>query len=407
MLQLRQHQLCIPQQVQPVHDVTTWRQVLWLYGGGGAPHLPPHRHAHARAVSRIRTAGPTSPPPIRRPVTYHALFADAYPRHLRFVHVPYPPPSRTQIEEALLVFGDIAPDGIKLHWQKANFKQQRRGQMPLEGLALHAFCRFVRPASALAALQQGEIFILGQHTKINPAFMRGALRSETSAGTSDGAGVPPMPPTQPLPHKQQGRGDWGRPPAPSCLQHGGRINSTAFARADAVLMSSFRMFGVGGDSTGDGCYTRTTTPSSGVRYVPQRRPLGMDAGGDMTVSRTSRVASGMVSSSVPPTGTSTSDCGGGDGGCGCGCGCKASVASGRLNPAFMCGALPLETRGGGGMPPTPPMSPTPPLPHEQQGGGEWGHPPVPGLGESGERGRWRVNREWTDSKPLPTNAYLQ
>ena len=115
------------------------------------------------------------------------------------------------------MFGEVAPGGIKFHRQGAKFKQQRRGRIPPEGLALHAFCRFVRPASASAALQQGEIFILGQSVQINPAFMRGALPPEMSGGV----GMPPMPPMPPLPHEQQGGGDWGRPPAPGGFQNGG------------------------------------------------------------------------------------------------------------------------------------------------------------------------------------------
>uniref|UniRef100_A0A7S3RZ30 RanBP2-type domain-containing protein n=1 Tax=Emiliania huxleyi TaxID=2903 RepID=A0A7S3RZ30_EMIHU len=125
--------------------------------------------------------------------------------------------SEPQVAEALLVFGEVAPGGIKFHRQGAKFKQQRRGRIPPEGLALHAFCRFVRPASASAALQQGEIFILGQSVQINPAFMRGALPPEMSGGV----GMPPMPPMPPLPHEQQGGGDWGRPPAPGGFQNGG------------------------------------------------------------------------------------------------------------------------------------------------------------------------------------------
>ena len=59
----------------------------------------------------------------------------------------------------------------------AKFKE-RRVRMPPDGLALHAFCRFLRPASASAALQRGEVLILGQPVQINPAFMRGAMPAE-------------------------------------------------------------------------------------------------------------------------------------------------------------------------------------------------------------------------------------
>ena len=126
------------------------------------------------------------------------------------------PPMATemQVAEALLAFGDIAAGGIKFHrqvWsrpccprlsspplshlslsplpsllpshispdptpllathqQGAKFKQ-RRGRMPPDGLALHAFCRFLRPSAASTALQRGELLILGQAVQVNPAFM--------------------------------------------------------------------------------------------------------------------------------------------------------------------------------------------------------------------------------------------
>jgi uncharacterized OB-fold protein len=91
-----------------------------------------------------------------------------------------------QVADALLTFGELAPGGIKFHRQGAKFKQ-RRVRMPPDGLALHAFCRFLRPASASASLQRGEVLILGQPVQINPAFMRGAMSTEL-----DGMGVPPM-----------------------------------------------------------------------------------------------------------------------------------------------------------------------------------------------------------------------
>lgn len=104
--------------------------------------------------------------------------------------------TETQVGEALGAFGDVAPGGIKFHRQGAKFKQQRRGRLPPEGLALHAFCRFVRPTSASAALQVSEILILGQAVQINPAFMR---------GPESPGGMPPPP---------HDHGDDIRPPAP-------------------------------------------------------------------------------------------------------------------------------------------------------------------------------------------------
>ena len=85
--------------------------------------------------------------------------------------------TEVQVAEALLQFGELAAGGIKFHRQGAKFKQ-RRGRMPPEGLALHAFCRFLRPVSASQALQRGEIMVLGQPVQINPAFMRGALPAD-------------------------------------------------------------------------------------------------------------------------------------------------------------------------------------------------------------------------------------
>ena len=94
-----------------------------------------------------------------------------------------------QVAEALLTFGELAPGGIKFHRQGAKFKQ-RRVRMPPDGLALHAFCRFLRPNSAAAALQRGEVLILGQPVQINPAFMRGAMPADIE-GNGTGFGVPP------------------------------------------------------------------------------------------------------------------------------------------------------------------------------------------------------------------------
>jgi hypothetical protein len=91
--------------------------------------------------------------------------------------------SELQVAEALLVFGELAPGGIKFHRQGAKFKQ-RRVRMPPDGLALHAFCRFLRPASASAALQRSEVLILGSPVQINPAFMRGAMPADL-----DGNGI--------------------------------------------------------------------------------------------------------------------------------------------------------------------------------------------------------------------------
>ena len=78
------------------------------------------------------------------------------------------PPQATegQVAEALLMFGELASGGIKFHRQGAKFKQ-RRVRMPPDGLALHAFCRFLRPQSATAALQRGEVLILGQPVQIS------------------------------------------------------------------------------------------------------------------------------------------------------------------------------------------------------------------------------------------------
>jgi len=133
--------------------------------------------------------------------------------------------SEPQVAAALLVFGEVAPGGIEFHRPWVTVKQQqRRGRIPPESLPLHAFCRFVRPASASAALQQGEIFIFGQSVQINPAFTRGALPPEMSGGV----GMPPMPS---LPHEhRQGGGDWSSPPAPGGTQGGGPV----FAPPDAV-----------------------------------------------------------------------------------------------------------------------------------------------------------------------------
>ena len=168
------------------------------------------------------------------------------------------------------MFGEVAPGGIKFHRQGAKFKQQRRGRIPPEGLALHAFCRFVRPASASAALQQGEIFILGQSVQINPAFMRGALPAEMSGGVG-------MPPRPPRPHEQrQGGGDWGSPPAPGGTQGGGRVDPV-FAPPDAVPTERVRMLGIGGDGAGDGGPRATTSPVLSRREMSL--PLGVDGGG--------------------------------------------------------------------------------------------------------------------------------
>ena len=63
---------------------------------------------------------------------------------------PDPKPNQaaeTTVAEALLVFGEVAAGGVKFHRQGAKFKQRRR-QDPSDGLALHAFCRFLRPGSA-------------------------------------------------------------------------------------------------------------------------------------------------------------------------------------------------------------------------------------------------------------------
>ena len=64
----------------------------------------------------------------------------------------------------------LATPLLATHQQGAKFKQ-RRGRMPPDGLALHAFCRFLRPSAASTALQRGELLILGQAVQVNPAFM--------------------------------------------------------------------------------------------------------------------------------------------------------------------------------------------------------------------------------------------
>ena len=127
------------------------------------------------------------------------------PFTVMLMRVP-PQATEAQVAEALLQFGEIAAGGIKFHRQGAKFKQ-RRGRLPPDGLALHAFCRFLRPASASAALQRGEFTIFGQPVQINPAFMRGAMPADALAA----AEMPPLPPNVgggPVPP------DWGQPTPP-------------------------------------------------------------------------------------------------------------------------------------------------------------------------------------------------
>jgi len=89
-----------------------------------------------------------------------------------------PHAAEAQVTEALRAFGEVSPGGVKFHRQGVRFKQRWRGRLPAEGLPLHAFCRFVQPASASAALQQRETLVLGYPVQINPAFLRGASPPE-------------------------------------------------------------------------------------------------------------------------------------------------------------------------------------------------------------------------------------
>jgi len=89
------------------------------------------------------------------------------------------PPGATEFElaEALLEFGEVAPEGIKLSIQQGIKFKHRRGKPASEeeraGLpVIHAFCRFVEPTSASAAVKQGEVNVFGKPIQINPAFSR-------------------------------------------------------------------------------------------------------------------------------------------------------------------------------------------------------------------------------------------
>lgn len=129
------------------------------------------------------------------------------PFTVMLMRVP-PQATEAQVAEALLQFGEIAAGGIKFHRQGAKFKQ-RRGRLPPDGLALHAFCRFIRPASASAALQRGEFTVFGQPVQINPAFMRGAMPSDALAAGM-GSEMPPLPQGMPPNAGGQVPSDWGQ-----------------------------------------------------------------------------------------------------------------------------------------------------------------------------------------------------
>jgi len=124
-----------------------------------------------------------------------------------------------QLVEALLVFGELAPGGIKFHQQAPNKSKTKtkppapRPSEPLthpdtlgktyeelrvlamaatppvsspvaEHSAFHAFCRFLHPASAVASLNRGEVIVLGAPVQVKPvrqprALPNGELTSKT------------------------------------------------------------------------------------------------------------------------------------------------------------------------------------------------------------------------------------
>ena len=161
--------------------------------------------------------------------------------------------SEQQLTDGMLQFGELVPGvAIKFHWQGTKFKQ-RRGRPPPEGFALHAFCRFVCPASASAALERGELNICGQEVQINPAFMRGVVPADISrASTLPPIGVkpaakihqpspvmPPLPPTAapPLPF-ERGGGCATSHTEGGGLLFDGRVASHTFECTNAAVMAS-------------------------------------------------------------------------------------------------------------------------------------------------------------------------
>ena len=90
------------------------------------------------------------------------------PYTVMLVRVPCPATEK-HVAASLFKFGELAQNGIQFTKSKS---KEKFLFMPPNELAIHAFCKFVHPQSAKAAIEYGEVIILGKRIRVSHAFTR-------------------------------------------------------------------------------------------------------------------------------------------------------------------------------------------------------------------------------------------